>query len=386
MIGYFDWNATAPLCQAARVALEQAQDEFWANPSTLYRRGARAHAALADCRERVARLMGCPEATVIFTSGATEASNGLLRALARRDGPIWLSHFEHPAVRQAALAFFGPERVEWLPVLPTGCVDMDWISDALDSGASPAALCLMAASNETGIIQPWESVAALCQERGIFFYSDAVQMIGKGQGNPDWRKCTGLSFSGHKLGGPKGVGVLLLNEGTDELDLVLQHGGTQEAGHRAGTEAVPLIYSMCAALEDRMQCGGIDPGPRDAFEQVLAAELPFSGKVIGSASQRLPNTSLLTLPHHRSERWIRQLDKLGYCVGSGSACSSGTTGPSPVLTAMGIDEAEALNSLRISSGWETTPEEWKSLAVALGKAFENLEASQSSGPGVVIEL
>jgi cysteine desulfurase len=191
--------------------------------------------------------------------------------------------------------------------------------------------------------------------------------------NQPWGGCAGITFSGHKFGGPKGTGCLIL--GPEWRGLKVQAGGAQELDSRAGTENVAGVAAMVAALEHRVS----HPASNDALHGEI--------KIHGKEAERVWNTCSLSLPDHRSSRWIAHLDKLGFQVSSGSACSTGKEGPSAVLAAMGVDPEMGHRTLRISSGWETTPEDWDHLYEAICATREKLDQSGgSAGPGKVIEI
>jgi cysteine desulfurase len=388
-MAYFDWNATAPLAARARAAWLDASERLWANASTPYRMGAQARLALDGARERLARLAGCAVEAVVFTSGATEASNGWIREAARRSGgtgEIWISAVEHPSVREAARLYWGDARVRRLAVTPDGQLDLERFSTQLKSDR-PAAVSVMAANNETGVIQPWQAVRDRCREAGVAFHCDAVQWFGKVAPPDDWAGCAGVTLSGHKVGGPKGVGCLIL--GPEWQGIHLQTGGAQEHNARAGTENLPAILGMVAALEQRQ--GGLDAaadcGPRDRFEARLQAAWPEQLQVHGAAAPRLWNTCSLALPEFDAARWIARLDRLGFQVSSGAACSSGKSGPSPILAAMGVEAQAIRRTIRISGGWETTDADWQALLQALRETRDLLAGEfPSAGPGRVIEI
>ncbi len=385
---YFDWNATTPMRPAAKAAWEEVTDTAWGNPSAVYRHGSRAKVILDDSRAKIAGIAGVGEAQLVFTSGATEACNGFIREAARRAEPgqeIWISAVEHPAVREAALHHWGEKRVRQIPVHDNGRVDLDWMSEQI-SRDSTAVVCVMAANNETGVLQPLPEVLEICQSAGVELFCDAVQWIGKQQGTPvPWSACAGVALGAHKFGGPKGTGCLVL--GSEWTGLRLQCGGGQEMGSRAGTEDVAGIAAMAAALEAAAKELKEDPsaGPRDAFEERVLDQWP-EARIHGRGAPRLWNTCLVSMPKYLSSRWIARLDKLGYQLSTGAACSAGKKGPSMVMQAMGVPDDPARRTLRISSGWLTQAADWENLHRAMGKVYDDLSEESSSGPGVVIEI
>lgn len=369
---YFDHNATAPLSPAARQAWLEAQDAFWANPSSPYRPAARARNFLEDQRARLAGFFGIHPERVVFTSGATEASNaifGWVRETASSDRPaVAISAVEHPCVREAAKRFFGGG-VRTLPVSGDGVLELARVDEVL-SAETPALVSVLAASNETGVLQPWREVAERARRVGVRSHTDAVQWIGK----LPLDGLTGFDFvsaSGHKFGGPKGVGFILL--GPEQSGFRGQLGGGQENDHRSGTEDLAGIAAMVAALGERLSNLSPDCAARDAFVSRLKQQ---GAGILGEATGRLPNTVALLMPRFESIRWITRLDRLGFAIGSGSACSTGKEGPSPVLRAMGVSPEEAQRALRISAGPGTPASGWQALANAFSQAESALERDE----------
>ena len=364
---YFDYNATAPLSPEARAAWLAASSDLIGNASSPHRLGSRAEVALDQARARLANLFGCKPLDIVWTSGATESNNTVLHHIARSaaaDDEVWISSIEHPCVLAAAKHFF-PHRVRWIPVGADGIVALDWIDQSLRA-RRPALVAVMAANNETGILQPWREIAALCAQAEVPFFCDAAQWCGKlpvaGLG-----VCAFVSGCAHKFGGPKGVGFL---KSARKKIIPLLLGGEQEDGRRAGTENVAGVLAMLAALENcegRLARGEhqLHQTHRDRFEADLLVHLPEC-RILGQHSPRLWNTSFfLTPPADGRFRWIVKLDKAGFAVSTGSACASGSEKPSHVLAALGHTQDEATRALRCSSGWETRPEDWQALLDAI---------------------
>ncbi len=386
-VHYFDHNATSPLHPAARQAWLDATEKFIGNPSSPHRVGARADAALNEARERLAKFLGCDALDIVWTSGATESNNMALHHFARTldaRAEVWISAIEHPCVLEAAQHHFG-KRLRLIPVTRGGVVDLNWLQCNLAKARKPPGfIAVMAANNETGVLQPWQEVLALCRERGIPFFCDAVQWVGKlparGLG-----ECDFVSGSAHKFGGPRGVGFLKCpSRGRIEP---LLRGGPQEERRRAGTENVPGVLAMVAALEvreaglARIQDSGFRiQKMRDAFEQRLLAELP-GAEIVGAKSPRLWNTVSALMPQADCQsRWVVKLDKAGFAVSTGSACASGKEEPSHVLAAMGYSAADAGRALRFSSGWETTTSDWTALAKGLVAVQRSMKSARSRKP------
>lgn len=366
---YFDHNATHPLSAAARMAWLDAVERFVGNPSSPHRVGARAEAALTGARERLAAVVGCDPEEVVWTSGATEGSNAVLHHAATfTEGDVWISTIEHPSVLAAARRHF-PKSHREIPVTRAGVVDLAWLADMIED-RHPRLVGVMAANNETGVLQPWREVLAICRERRIPFFCDATQWIGKlaakGLGECDY-----MIGSAHKFGGPQGVGFIKCPRQFQPL-LV---GGPQEDGRRAGTENVAGVLAMVAALEEReaLLADGDEMGNRLAVREEFVAKLTreVAGLgIIGAGAERLWNTVALVMPELPDcrQRWVVKLDKLGFAVSTGSACASGKEEPSHVLAAMGLSAAEASRVLRCSGGWNTRPPDWEALLGGLIQA------------------
>jgi len=364
-VRYFDHNATHPVSAAARTAWIDAVERFPANPSSPHRLGARADAALRGAREQLAGWLGCSPFDLVWTSGATESNNAVLHQLAQSgDGDVWLSGIEHPCVLAAARRWL-PGRHRFIPVTREGVVEWDWLTEAVRRNP-PQAIAVMAANNETGVQQPWEAIRELARRHGVAFFCDAAQWLGRlpaqGLGGCDF--VTGCA---HKFGGPPGVGFLKCPPGFQPLIV----GGPQEDGRRAGTENVPGVLSMIAALAEREAATARGEGVlrgawRDAFIADLQRALP-AVVVVGQAAPRLWNTVAVLMPAAADcrRRWVVKLDKLGFAVSTGSACASGKEQPSHVLAAMGFRAEESDRMLRFSAGWETGPEDWSQLLEAI---------------------
>jgi cysteine desulfurase len=371
-VTYFDHNATSPLSPAARQAWLSATDRFFANPSSPHRLGARADVALSGARQAAAAHLGCSEFDIVWTSGATEANNALFyHASKTARGEAWISAIEHPSLLAAAERWFG-RNVRLLEVAPEGTVNVDRFKNHLQQ-VRPAIVAVMAANNETGVLQPWKGVRDLCRAQQIPFACDAAQWIGK-LPSAGLGECDFVTGCAHKFGGPLGVGFLKVPK-TFQAFLV---GGPQEDGRRAGTENLPGALAVVAAWSDREQriaAGEIAKrlSWRDRFIANLRDTLP-SVEILGANAERLWNTVAALMPPSSDcrRRWVVQLDKLGFAVSTGSACSSGKEKPSHVLLAMGCAPEKADRMLRFSAGWETTEQDWDRLLDAIKEAHAEL--------------
>jgi cysteine desulfurase len=327
--------------------------------------------------------LGCDALDIVWTSGATESNNMVLHhASCALDASteVWVSAVEHPCVLRAA-AWYLPRRHRLIPVTRAGVVDLGWLKERLHRDR-PGLVAVMAANNETGVLQPWAEVLQLCGEREIPFFCDAAQWLGKlpakGLG-----QCDFLSGCAHKFGGPKGVGFLKCAAKGPFQPLVL--GGQQEEGRRAGTENVAGVVSMLVALEEREAALAKREEVqrlawRESFERDLEQALP-DVEIIGRSSTRLWNTVSALMPEADcQQRWVVKLDKAGFAVSTGSACASGQEKPSHVLAAMGFNPTETARVLRFSSGWETTPADWTALAKALKTIDHEMHRKRSRRP------
>ncbi|WP_428246535.1 cysteine desulfurase family protein [Ferrovibrio sp.] len=347
---YLDYNATAPLRPEAREAMLAALLEP-GNPSSIHAFGRRARSVKEAARAQLAALVGAEPAEILFTSGGTEANN---LALARAPAAsLIVSALEHDSV--LAPARVGGRPVYFLPALPSGLVDLCALERLLAEAPKPALVALMLANNETGAIQPVAEAQALVRAAGGLLLVDAIQAAGKMAVNFSALQADMISLSAHKLGGPTGIGALVLRG--DLAIEALQLGGGQELGRRAGTENLSGIAGFGAAAEaarrDLGQMATIAAW-RDGFEAAIRAAAPDAVIHAGSVA-RLPNTSCIGMPGVAAELQVMAFDLAGLAVSAGSACSSGKMKPSHVLSAMGCDEATAREAVRFSFGWNNAP-------------------------------
>lgn len=377
---YFDSNATVPLHPAAREAWLEVVDTAWHNPSGLYPEATFARERLEDARERLGELLGADPGRIVLTGGATAAANLLARWHARQaaaDTPVLTSGIEHPCVADSLAVAFGGRTVA-LPVDTSGVVYLEGLEAALTASAQTL-VAVMAASNESGVLQPWQEISSLCRRRDVAFLCDASQWLGKlpaaGLGACDW-----LIGSSHKFGGPRGTGFLVVPEGQAfRGDL----GGPQEAGRHAGTEDVAAVAAMVAALEAREAeiAGGTASlaAARDAAERRLCEQLP-QAVVVSEQAPRLFNTLAVVIPGEDSKRIVAALGRAGIAASTGSACSAGAGSLPQVLSAIGAERLglapEDLHGMvRLSGGWETSAEEWLAVADTLAAIVRGTDAA-----------
>lgn len=350
---YLDYNATAPLREEARAAVIAALDAF-GNPSSVHSEGRRARALVEGAREQVAALVGAKPAQVVFTSGATEANAWVLSAAQKWDA-VLLSQIEHDSVLDTA-ANSGARIVD-VAVGRSGAIDVGSLA-RLSAEPAPnkkrSLIALQMANNETGVLQPVTEAAAIAGERGAALHVDAVQACGRVPIDFAGLGATTMSLSAHKMGGPKGVGALVVRDDTDLVSLVT--GGGQERRRRAGTENVAALVGFGAAAEvcarEAGRCAGVE-ALRDELEQRLLAATP-DATVIGADAARLANTSCVAVPGKLSETLVIRFDLAGIAISAGAACSSGKVGRSRVLQAMGLEPQVARGAVRISIGHGTT--------------------------------
>ena len=344
---YLDHNATTPLLPSAREAIAAALDVL-GNPSSVHAEGRHARALIERERERVAASVGADPADVIFTSGATEANATIIAHAAQAGWPVFASAVEHLSVLDTEPA---PEP---LAVTSDGIIDPETLRNYLPA-EGPFLLCLMLANNETGVIQPVRKVADLVHERGGYLHVDAVQALGKIPVDISEIAADTLSVSGHKIGGPAGVGALARRAGAYEPRPLIRGGG-QERRLRGGTENVGGIAGLGAAAAQVVQRLADMPrisSLRDWLQDEICTISP-DVTIFGAATPRLGNTLCFALADVTAEMAMIRFDLAGIAIGSGSACSSGKMAASHVLAAMGADADAAGSALRISLGPETT--------------------------------
>jgi cysteine desulfurase len=356
---YLDHNATTPPDLRVLDAMAQANSQFWANPASQHQLGQRARRHLNTLADQIVSILGgSPHDQLIFTSGGTEANNLALFGLAGAPpGRVIISGIEHPSVAAAAeqLARRGFDLVR-LPVSPDGVVQVDQLPQFLS--ADTRLISVMAANNETGVLQPVSRIVQMATPLGIPVHTDAVQLVGKLPTSFRDLGVAALTVSPHKFHGPQGIGGLLLRS-----DIAIEptlFGGSQQLGMRPGTESVALAAGFAEALKlwqaesaertDRLR------RLRDRLETGIQAAVP-AAIVIGQSAPRLPHTSSIAFPGHDRQWLLMRLDRAGIFCSTGSACASGSSEPSPVLLAMGCPAEVVASALRFSVGAMTQEDE-----------------------------
>lgn len=358
---YADHAATTKISETAKLAMLSAMEKDWYNPSSLYTPGQQASGTLMDARVRIARCLGCLPKEIYFTSGGSEADNQAIlsaAAIGKRQGKMHIisTAFEHHAVLHTLkkLEKEGFE-ITLLDVGEKGIVSPAQVEKAIRPDT--ALVTVMYANNEIGTIQPISEIGAVCRQNGVLFHTDAVQAAGHLPINVEEDQVDMLSLSAHKFNGPKGIGVLYAKTGVFLTNLI--EGGGQERGKRAGTENLPAIVGMAAALEEALAF----QNERLVYVTQLRNQLIEGLKNIpdailnGDEKSRLPGNVNFCFKGTEAEGLLLLLDNKGICASSGSACTSGFLDPSHVLLAIGRDKETARGSLRLTLDYENTKEE-----------------------------
>jgi cysteine desulfurase len=360
---YLDYNASGLVRpEVLEIMTRSLADN--GNPSAVHAAGRRARARVETARAQVGELVGADPTAVVFNSGGTEANaQAIASALAAECERLIVSATEHPCVAEAAANAGAP--VEVLPVDANGVVDLDWLAQAL-ARPGRAVVAIHHANNESGVIQPVVEAAALVRAAGGWLHVDAIQSAGKIPVDMRVLDADSLTLSAHKLGGPQGVGALILKEGVSGVRIL--HGAGQERGLRAGTENVAGIAGFgvaadCAARDLETMASHV--GWRDSAEARVKAA---GATVIGGNAPRLPNTLFMAVEGWDSPQQLIILDMAGVMVSAGSACSSGKVKPSKTISAMGLN-ALATGGVRVSGGWGTQDSDWARFADAWIAAY-----------------
>jgi cysteine desulfurase len=382
---YLDYNATTPLCDDARAAMLPYLDRHFGNPSSVHAAGREARAAIDNARDKLAALLRAKPHEIIFTSGGTESCNlavlGLARCRSSRGGHIISNKAEHHAVLNAFEYLEKHEgfEVTWLDVSEKGIIDLDQLADAIRP--ETRLVSIMAANNETGVIQPIDEISKICRERGALLHSDMVQSFGKI--DIDISLVDAASFAAHKFYGPKGAGFLYLRSGLSIQPIMF--GGAHENERRPGTENVAAIAGMAAAAEftlrDREPEQDRQSRLRDDLWKSIAGSVP-QAKQNGDLERRLANTLNVSFLGLDSEMMLIALDLKGVCASSGSACMVGSVVASHVLLAMGLPMEHARSAVRFSLGKQTTRGEIEAAGAAISEIVERLTKRKSGAYAV----
>ena len=367
---YLDYNATTPLCDAAREAMLPYLGRYFGNPSSVHAAGREARAAIDNARDKLGALLRAKPGEIIFTGGATESCNlavlGLARSSSSRGGHIISNKAEHHAVLHPLEHLEQHEgfEVTWLNVSESGMVDLDQLADSIRPDTR--LVSIMTANNETGVIQPMREISQICRDRGVLLHSDMVQAFGKT--DVDVSLVDVASFAAHKFYGPKGTGFLCLRAGLPIQPIMF--GGAHENQRRPGTENVAGIAGMAAAAEwilrDRETEQERRAQLRDQLWRSIVNVFP-DAQQNGDPTHRLANTLNASFIGVDSETMLMALDLEGICASSGSACMVGSVRASHVLLAMGLPMERARSAIRLSLGKWTTAEEIAAAGDALDR-------------------
>ncbi|OFX19954.1 MAG: aminotransferase [Anaeromyxobacter sp. RBG_16_69_14] len=374
---YLDHNAITPMRPEAKAAVLAALEVF-GNPGSVHAAGRAAREVLDRARTKVAAAIGAQPGEIVFTSGATESAalaiRGVLGAARAGRDELVVTAVEHPCVLAVAEALRAEgQKVTVLPVDRRGLPDLEAARAAVTTRT--ALLCAMLANNETGVLLPVRELAALARDRGALFFTDAVQAVGKIEVDVRTLGADLLALTGQKFGGPRGAGALWVSGG---LRLTPLFGGTQERGRRAGTENLPGLAGLGAAIEAAVERRDEEQRRIGAFRELLEVGLleACPGAVVnGARAPRLPGTLSITLPGTDAEALLIALDLEGICASAGSACHSGSARPSPVLQAMGLTMAEARATLRLSLGWTSSSADVKQALEAIPRLARQVRAA-----------
>jgi cysteine desulfurase len=378
---YLDYNATTPLCDPAREAMLPYLDRHFGNPSSVHAAGRAVRAAIDNARDKLAALLRVKPHELIFTSGGTEACNlavlGLARCPSSGRGHVISNKAEHHAVLNVLEYLEKREgfEVTWLNVSREGFVDLDQLAAAIRP--ETRLVSIMAANNETGVIQAMPEISQICRERGVLLHSDMVQSFGKIEN--DLSLVDAASFAAHKFYGPKGTGFLFLRSGLSIQPIMF--GGAHENERRPGTENVAAIAGMAAAAEWTMRDHESEQERearlRDDLWTRISQNVP-DAKQNGANAPRLGNTLNVSLLGLDSEMLLIALDLEGVCASSGSACMVGSVVASHVLLAMGLPIESARSAVRFSLGKWTTADEINAAGDAVRKIVDRLETRKSA--------
>ena len=378
---YLDYNATTPLCDAAREAMLPYLDRVFGNPSSVHAAGREARAAIDNARDKLAGLLRVKPHELIFTGGGTESCNlavlGLARCPSSPGGHIISNKAEHHAVLNVLEYLEKREgfEVTWLNVSRDGIIDIDQLADAIRP--ETRLVSIMTGNNETGVIQPMREISRICRDGGVLLHSDMVQSFGKI--DTDLSLVDAASFAAHKFYGPKGVGFLFLRSGLSIQPIMF--GGAHENERRPGTENVAAIVGMAAAAQwvgqEHQQEQEREKKLREQLWTRIAENVP-DAKQNGANAPRLANTLNVSLLGIDSEMLLIALDLEGVCASSGSACMVGSVVASHVLLAMGLPMERARSAVRFSLGKWTTADEIKAAGDAVRKIVDRLNTRKSA--------
>lgn len=355
---YLDNNATTALDSEVLYIMKQFWSAGPANASSQHTSGQRAKASLEDACDEILQSLAASKHRALITSGGTEANNWIVGSLGEGDGAFVTSSVEHPSILEAAENLLASgQPVQYLPVDSSGVINLAALKYLLGDNPKPRAVSVMAANNETGVLQPIDEIATCCNDAGVPFHTDASQIVGKLPFQIDALPITAVTVSPHKFHGPTGIGALILRKGSAIRPLL--KGGAQQLGYRAGTEPVALVKGMAAAISiavkkiDRMDSLA---GRWQKLERSLLEQIP--GFVIhGVQVDRIPQTTCFSIPNTDRQALLMRLDFDGIACSTGSACASGSSEPSHVLQAMGMPDDVVNSGIRLSGTYTNSEDD-----------------------------
>ncbi len=370
---YLDWNATTPLDPVVREAMLPWLDARYGNASSRHEYGRQARAAIDEARARVAAAVGAHPTEILFTSGGSEANNLFVKGAAAvmKPGVVAVSSIEHPCVREPARQLRrGGWTMREIAVDAEGRIDAnDWRAALADR---PRLVSVMAANNETGVLQDSAALAREARAAGAWFHTDAVQALGKIELDFRALGVNAMTLSAHKVGGPLGAGALVIDKRVELAPLIA--GGGQERGLRSGTENVAAIVGFGVACERALSRRASEATRLTVLRDRIEAAAPLWGaRVFSAAASRLPNTTFFAIEGIDGETLVGKLDRAGFACASGSACSSANPEPSHVLLAMGVAPELARGAVRVSLGRDTTTDEVERFIVTFGRIVDELK-------------
>jgi len=370
---YFDHNSTTALKPQVLQAMLPWLSQTAGNATSRHIYGRNVRDAVEAARKQIAECVGVQASQVVFTSGGTEANNFAVKGITANLTPtqILVSAIEHPCVSRPAQSLAWHDwQVQSIKTNAQGVIDLADAEEKLNTRTG--LVSVMLANNETGAIQPIAELAALTRYKGALLHTDAVQAFGKLAVNFETLGVHAMTISSHKIGGPVGIGALILDKRLDIAPLL--HGGGQERGLRSGTENVAGIVGFAEACKLAAQTLKTRSSAQTTLRDELEIGLhDLNAVIFGQQAQRLPNTSFFAIPNIEGETLVTALDKAGYAVASGSACSSDSTEPSHVLLAMGVESDLARSAVRVSLGESSTESEVQGFLKALQQEVKRLK-------------
>ena len=366
---YFDIAATTPIDKGVVDTMNELNSDYFGNPSSVHQIGQKSHNLIEKSRREIAEILNCKTSEIFFTSGGTESNNIVINGLLNKDDHFITSSYEHPSILNTAKEMENKGiKVTYLKPNSSGIITNDELKKNIQKNTK--LVSIMSMNNELGTLNPIEKLSNICSQNKILFHTDAVQQIGKTGFEISKTDINLLSFAGHKFYGPKGIGGLYIKNGIRINPLIF--GGGQESGYSPGTESAPLIAGMAEALKIATLNLNKNQKHIENMENELFNELnKTSINYTLNGNPRLPGFLNITFHDIEGQTLLMNLDMMGFAISFGSACSSGSNKPSNALIDIGLSEAEAKKSVRISIGKFIHAENIKTLIDAINKTINN---------------